>query len=291
MPTLKIYPPEKLPATGVTDLTFDIWSQELKIYILQDDRLAVFLPRGAYSEWGPGDDNPDRIPEVRGGDAEAQLPVRRRELCAFLSIVAKSCHMQHYNVIMRHSTSLTWIFQRLREDYDIQQKGIHFFNLLDLKYTPGEPAAGFYNNYRNLLIANLRKAGDTIAWQNNTVLEEDEKLSPTTEDLVLANVLALIDSRLPGHVKEHYHHLIGKTKSLMDFKADILVKIPTFLAEMDKTHNGTVHYQPEEQLGAIRFQSNNRGRSTTNRGSYSGYRGSYKPYQSNYTTPPPSLLY
>jgi len=64
MPTLKIYPPEKLPATGVTDLTFDIWSQELTIYIQQDERLAVFLPRGAYHTWQPGDENPDRITEV-----------------------------------------------------------------------------------------------------------------------------------------------------------------------------------------------------------------------------------
>jgi len=285
MPTLKIYPPEKLPATGVTDLTFDIWSQELTIYIQQDERLAVFLPRGAYHTWQPGDENPDRITEVQGGDAAAQLVVRRRELLAFLSIVAKSCHIQHYNVIMRHSTSLTWIFQRLREDYDIQQKGIHFFNLLELKYTPGEPAAGFYNTYRNLLIANLRKTGDTIAWQNNTVLEEDEKLSPTTEDLILANVLTLIDSRLPGHVKDHYHHLIGKTKSLMDYKADILVKVPTLLAEMDKTHNGTVHCQPEEHLGALRYQPNARGRHTVNRGNYGGYRGSNRPYQHTYSAP------
>jgi hypothetical protein len=283
MPTLKIYPPEKLPATGVTDLTFDIWSQELTIYIQQDERLAVFLPRGAYHTWQPGDENPDRITEVQGGDAAAQLAVRRRELLAFLSIVAKSCHIQHYNVIMRHSTSLTWIFQRLREDYDIQQKGIHFFNLLDLKYTPGEPAAGFYNNYRNILIANLRKTGDTIAWQNNTVLEEDEKLSPTTEDLVLANVLALIDSRLPGHIKDHYHHLIGRTKSLMDYKADILVKIPTFLAELDKPHSGAVHCQPEEHLGSIRYQSSARGRNTMSRGSYGGYRGNNR--QPAYGTP------
>jgi hypothetical protein len=48
----------------------------------------------------------------------------------------------------------------------------------------------------------------------------------------------------------------------MDFKTDILVKIPTFLAEIEsKPHNGTIHYQPEEHLGAMRFQqSSSRGR-------------------------------
>jgi len=274
MPSLKIYPPSKLPEKGVTDLLFDVWSQELQVYIQQDERLAVFLPRGAYNQWEALDVNPDRITEVRGEDAAAQLPVRRRELSAFLSIVAKSCDLQHYNLVTRHSTSLEWIFKRLREDYDIQQKGIHFFNILDLKYQPGEPASGFYNKYRNMVSANLGKRGDIIAWQANAELEADEKLSPTFEDMILANVLALIDARLPAHIKDHYHHLIGKTKRLMDFKADILVKVPTFLLEIEnKPQNSTIHCQPEEHLGAMRYQPTYRPRPQPFRGGFATQRG------------------
>ena len=58
---------------------------------------------------------------------------------------------------------------------------------------------GFYNEYRNVIIANLKKRGDEIRWQNEA-LARDEKLSPTFEDLILINVLALIDARLPLHV-------------------------------------------------------------------------------------------
>jgi len=232
MPAIKIYPPNQLPEKGVTNLLFDVWTQELEVYIQQDERLAVFLPRGTYSTWLPRDQNPDRLAEARGGDNAAQLAVRRRELGAFLSVVAKACNIQHYNMVTRNSTSLEWIYTKLREDYDIQQKGIHFFNLLDIKYEPSEPAAAFYNRYRNLIMANLGKQGDAIRWLNVEELEEDEKLSPTMEDLILLNVLTLIDPRMPAHIKDHYHHLIGKSKRLMDFKADILVKIPTYLAEI-----------------------------------------------------------
>jgi len=203
MPSIKIYPPNQLPEKGVTNLLFDVWTQELEVYIQQDDRLAVFLPRGAYSTWQPRDTNPDRIAEVQGGDGAAQLPIRRRELSAFLSVVAKACNIQHYNLITRHSTSLEWIYTKLREDYDIQQKGIHFFNLLDVKYDPTEPAAAFYNRYRNLVVANLGKQGDAVAWLNIEELEADERLTPTTEDLILLNVLGLIDPRMPGHIKDH----------------------------------------------------------------------------------------
>ena len=75
---------------------------------------------------------------------------------------------------------------------------------------------GFYNEYRNLIIANLKKRGDKIRWQNER-LARDEKLSPTFEDLILVTVLSLIDARLPLHVRDHYHHHIGWDKTLIDY--------------------------------------------------------------------------
>ena len=151
-----------------------------------------------------------------------------------------------------------------------------------MRYEPGEPAAGFYNRYRNLILANLGKTGDAIRWQNVEALEEDEKLSPTFEDMILLNVLGLIDPRMPAHIKEHYHHLIGKSKRLMDFKADILVKIPTFLVEIEnKPHNSTIHCQPEEHLGAMRYQQPYRGR--PNRGNYFPARGARRNFQPAFT--------
>ena len=81
-------------------------------------------------------------------------------------------------------------------------------------------------------MARLKKKGDIITWQDNRVLTEDEELSPTFEELILDNVLGLIDTRLPGHVRNHYFYLIEQTKSLMDYRIDILKKVPTFLEEM-----------------------------------------------------------
>ena len=161
MAPIKIYPPAKLPEKGVTDMLFNVWVEELEVYLGQDDTLSVFMDGGAYAEWQAYDANADRINQPQGEDAIAQLPLRRRQLRTFLSIIAKSCDINHYNIVTRHSTSLQWIYTKLREDYDIQQKGIHFFNLLDLKFQPGTGTnvVGFYNQYRNLVIANLKKTG------------------------------------------------------------------------------------------------------------------------------------
>jgi len=120
----------------------------------------------------------------------------------------------------------------MEECDDAQKKGEHFFNLFDLEYQKGTSVFDFYSQYRNLFVASLKKKGDKILWQNR-VLTEDEQLSPTFEDLILANLLFLIDVRLPGCVRDHYQHLIDKTKSLMDYKDDILSRTPEFFREIE----------------------------------------------------------
>ena len=129
MAPIKIYPPTRLPEKGVTDMLFTVWVEELEVYLSQDENLTAFMTGGDYAEWEAFETNPDRIARIARGEEEDQLPARRRQLRTFLSIVAKACDINHYNVITRHSTSLQWIYAKLREDYDIQQKGIHFFNL------------------------------------------------------------------------------------------------------------------------------------------------------------------
>ena len=121
----------------------------------------------------------------------------------------------------------------LDKDNSIQQKTIKFCDLFDLKYNHEASAAGFYDQYRNLVIASLKKKGDTIGWQNNMMLAEDEQLSPTFEEMILANVLGLIHTHLPKHVSNHYC-LMGSTNSLMDYQSDILIKVPGFLTEIEK---------------------------------------------------------
>ena len=262
---IKIYPPTKLPEKDVTDLLFNVWTQELEVYLSQDERFAAFMQGGNYATWLAADADHRYITQPVAPDAAADLPVRRTELRTFLSIIAKSCDIHHYNVVMRHSTRLQSIYDKLREDYDIQNKGIHFFHLLDLQYQPGTSAIGFYNQYRNLIITNLKKRGDQIEWQN-VDLAQDERLSPTFEDHILLTVLGLIDSRLPGHVRTHYHHHIGQDKCLMDFKTDILVKVPTFLQEIENKPSLGAINQLGEHLGAMRYQQDYRARGQPFRG-------------------------
>ena len=67
MPTIKIYPPTQLSERDVTETQFNIWQEELEIYLMQEKDFAVFIQGGAYSisNWVSQETNKDRIPALK----------------------------------------------------------------------------------------------------------------------------------------------------------------------------------------------------------------------------------
>jgi hypothetical protein len=111
-------------------------------------------------------------------------------------------------------------------------------------------AESFYNEYRSLVVACLRKKGDIVAWQDNVVLTEDEQISPTFEDMILANVLRLIDTRLPGLVRDQYNkQAVGRQRSLMDLRKEILGSVPgLFVENGGEQHTSVLCENDDHQL-------------------------------------------
>ena len=270
MPQIKVYPPISLPDRGVSETQFKIWIEELEVYLSQEDKFRVFLEGEAYSEWESQENNPDRlnvlkgedtgIPDAAGNnpaaDREAKLKQRARDLRTVLSIIGRCVSQGHYDALVRHSTSMQSIYDMLRCDYDIQQKGIHFLNLIDMKYDTNKTTPiAFYNQYRTLVANNLVKANEVIKYKNNERMESNEKMSPMIEDLVLLNVVREIDSRLPAHIRTHYTHKMSKSERLMDFKNDIMNNVDKFLQELDKEENlASIHSVGVPRLAWIKQQ-------------------------------------
>jgi len=143
----------------------------------------------------------------------------------------------------------------IKSEY-VQLKGIYFLSLFSFKNEQNDNANGFYKQYRNSIVACLRKEGDTIKWQNNITLTDDEQISPTFEEMILGSFLSLIDKRLPQHVMDHYVHLCGNAESIMEYKNDILSRVPSFFLEINSKldlvpSNGTDHRSRYILKGAL----------------------------------------
>ena len=133
MPTIKIHPPKQLPEHSLLQQEFEDWTNELEIYLGQDESMARFMPGGVYANWTSQEADPNRIDAVRNGDPQIPeenaanraavltelLSKRRRELRMFIGQIAKVASKNMYAAIVRHSISLEWVYQKLREEYDI----------------------------------------------------------------------------------------------------------------------------------------------------------------------------
>ena len=135
MPSLKIYPPTRLPISNITETQFNIWKEELEVYISQEADFKIFLPTKAYATWIAYEENNDRIADLKDNDRvvpnennrqgreitaieaeeanDEKIDSIRTNLRTVLSIIGKCVSEGHYNTVVKHSTSLTWIYERL----------------------------------------------------------------------------------------------------------------------------------------------------------------------------------
>ena len=145
--------------------------------------MARFMSDGRYHTWISEEQNPHSIVNLDPNDPDRPqsavhnrndlladlLNKRRRQLKTFLGQVAKCASRNMYASIVRHVTSLKWIYNKIKQDYGRQQKGIHFLNIINLKYDPETiTPSRFYNKYWTLILNNIARANETIHWNNDT---------------------------------------------------------------------------------------------------------------------------
>ena len=103
MSSIKIYPPRPVPARNVNETQFNIWTEEIEVYLSQEKDFAIFLPGALYENWESLEANNRRITALKENDriiagnnvtarqAEEQnierLAKRQRDLRTVLSII------------------------------------------------------------------------------------------------------------------------------------------------------------------------------------------------------------
>ena len=135
---------------------------------------------------------------------------------------------------------------------------------------------------RSAINDSLLKEGDLLPHWDNVALDEDERFSPTLENVFVLWALQLIDARLPSHVHKVFGHQLKDNTRLVDLQQQIFDQIPELLQDIEVAENsrasalnaGTPTH-PEIQLNAA----------FTWRGSFPCQRGS-RPFRgrANFTT-------
>ena len=240
---VRIEPPNQLPSAGLTPIKYKQWKVATKIFLQQTPEFREYYPGGKYPTWTPLEDNPHRIDDLNANDNVPQntnrdehLAQRRINLETFLGIIARYSDEGDFDDIMEKSSSLEWIFSLHERRYGIQKKGRYFNRIDSIRFdkTTMSDHHKFYTDLRACFKSNLRKEGDTIKYKNNLKLEQDEKISPTTECLIIYMALERIDPRLPTEIDRIFGHRMDESTTLMDMQTEIFSYIPRALASLDR---------------------------------------------------------
>ena len=132
--------PKQWQLTKIETITsYESWRQNL-IYVLSLDKNFVrFLDAtwqkqtAANPRWGLTDDG-TAIPEAQRLTA-AQ---KNAHLDLLLGQIANFCPVISRNSIVKHSTSLNDIWQKIRQHYGFQSTGAHFLDLASIRLQPDE---------------------------------------------------------------------------------------------------------------------------------------------------------
>ena len=167
---LRLKPPSPLPQGPVTKVAFKVFLNQLKAYLEQDLNNYLFLSGGAYENWGPeqegrrigtlAEEDPElqklnqQVAAADGREPRLDLPAERNrllitrnaQLSKFITLIAILCYYTEQDDIIQCSTSMAWIITYLRQHYNLESRGEHFLDIVDVVYTQIFRTRRFSNN-------------------------------------------------------------------------------------------------------------------------------------------------
>ena len=129
-----------------------------------------------------------------------------------LGLVAQYAPYLLWKDVMKSSTSLAWIWKRIRRHYGFVQSEANFMSLCEIKRKDDERYEMFFQRILAHIDDNLLTAASNIQ-HDGVAVAEDKVMSPTTERLAVYLWLSLIDERLPAYIARVYAH--DRSSSIM----------------------------------------------------------------------------
>ena len=192
----QVIKPSELTKTE-TFYSFQSWKQKLLYFLRSDTVFSQFVDATweKYSITNRTRGLKDDPAEGGRGTKETQNALLEN----MLEFVASYAPIISRNTIVKQSTSLDNIFQKLREHYCFQSSGANFLDLANIKYDPNERFEDLFQKLLSFFEDNLLKAGSGVKHDGDDITV-DEDASPTLLNTIVFLWLQLIhpSGRVPA---------------------------------------------------------------------------------------------
>ena len=213
--------------------TFENWRQNLLYILSLDQNFAPFL--GEDVTWlKKSAANPTRglVNDVDPVPAAQRLTAQQKNihLELLLGQIANFCPVISRNSVVKGSTSLGDIWQKIRQHFGFQSTGAHFLDLSNIVLQPDERPEDLYQRLTAFFEDNLLTVGGGVTHHGEPVLA-DEDLTPTLENTIVHIWLQLLNPGLPQLIKQRYGAEL-RNRSLASLKPEISQALSSLLDEL-----------------------------------------------------------
>lgn len=245
-------PPPRVLTEKETFSSFLSWQSNIQFYLSTNNDFALYLAtewsKASVANHGYEDDAADAL--------NRKTAVQKSLLLDhMLGIVAQYSPSLLRNDIMKKSTSLAWVWKRLRKYYSLQQSEVNFLKLSSIKQEEGERYETLYQRIVAHLEDNLLRV-DSGLLHDGEDITANEELSPTSERLAVYLWLVLIDERLPNYISRVYAHDLQKV-TLKDLQPQIVDNMDLLLREINTQEEiVNIHYSRSSNSNRSKSKGN-----------------------------------
>ena len=235
-------PPKQWVLTENETITsFANWQSNIIYHLSLNNEFAPFIEPNAtwekQSTLNRGLQNdPNTVEEAQRKTATQKNIILER----MLGLISQFAPSLLRSDIIKRSTSLPWIWKRIRKHYSFCQSDVIFLKISSIKQQEGERYETLFQRIIAHLEDNLLTV-DSGLIHDGAPIDQNEEMSPTTERLAVYLWLNLIDERLPAYVSRVFAHDL-QTKSLKDIQPQICSAMDSLSLELNAQEDIQVHY-------------------------------------------------
>ena len=213
-----------------TITSFASWKSNILYHLSLNNDFAPFLESEWQKESVPNHGlvaDGEEVNDVRNRKSAVQKSILLKHMLGMIASYAPSLLR---NDIIQRSTSLSWIWKRLRKYYSFSQSEANFLKLCLIKQEDGERYETLFQRILAHIEDNLLTTTSGLSHDGQAVAQNEE-LSPTTERLSVYLWLQLIDARLPGYISMKYAHEL-QSMTLKDLQPRVSENMESILQDL-----------------------------------------------------------
>jgi hypothetical protein len=143
------------------------------------------------------------------------------------------------NTIVRNSTSISGVWQAIRQHYGLQSTGSRFLDLTNIKSKLDQRPEDLYQCLMSFVEDNLLTAAGGITHRGITP-EADEELSPSLENFIVVTWLQLLHPDIPRLVIKQRYGTELRCRTLASIKPEISQALDSLLEELRTSEEAKV---------------------------------------------------